>query len=42
MSEPLTSMPNKSPEPTADAALGLRLSGLVCHVSSRLRLSFFR
>jgi hypothetical protein len=24
---------NKSPEPTADAALGLRLSGLVYHVS---------
>jgi hypothetical protein len=33
---------NNSPEPTADAALGLRLSGLARHVSSRLRLSFFR
>jgi len=35
-------MPNKSPEPTADTALGLRLSVLVRHDSSRLRLSFFR
>jgi hypothetical protein len=35
-------MPNKSPEPTADVALGLRLSVSARHVSSRLRLSFFR
>ena len=34
--------PNKSPEPTADVALDLRLSGLVRHDLSRLRLSFFR
>ena len=35
-------MPNKSPEPTADVTSDLRLSVLVRHVSSRLRLSFFR
>ena len=34
--------PNKSPEPTADAALGLRLSVSARHDLSRLRLSFFR
>jgi len=31
-----------SPEPTTDAASGLRLSGLVCHDLNRLRLSFLR
>jgi hypothetical protein len=40
--ETMTPWPNKSPEPTADAALGLRLSVLICRVASRLRLSFFR
>ena len=38
----MTGQPNKSPEPTADAALGFRLSVLVHNDLNRLRLSFFR
>jgi hypothetical protein len=34
--------PNKSPEPTADVALGLRLCVSARHDLYRLRLSFFR
>jgi hypothetical protein len=35
-------LPNKSPEPTADAALGLRLSVSARHDLNRRRLSFCR
>ena len=38
----MTMLPNQSPEPTADAALGLRLSVSARHALNRLRLSFFR